>query len=926
MKRITVCFLVLWLSPVSWILAQNSNESYRIYTEAHPLVYEDAWDLWPYAFLNENNDPTGHNIDLLKMLFKELDIPYIIKLKDTKEALNDLKEGKADLMMGMDANFHTDYGKYGKTVLQLFTHSIVHVKGKESPVHNLADLANHKVIVHEGSFSHHLMVDSGWGANAIPYYDMKEAVQKVNTERSGDIIWNTMSLKWLIREYQADNLTLAPINIPHGEYKFMSNDPHLLEMLDSAYATLRSQDKLQPIQNKWLYPERTETGIPSWIWNVTAILIVVIIVMLIYYLFFRYRERRVTRDIRRNNARLALALQASGVDIWIYDIKQQSIAMLDNSGNIHRKYTLLEFSNDLRPKDFKRLNQALNQLVSQEEESMTLDVKTQGESNNEIRIYNVSLSVLHRDRDGVPTVIIGTRCNISEERKRQSQAKDTMLRYQAIFNTAATDMAYFDPDGIMTQLNDKTCETFQCLRDDILSRRVSVYDFYQLSPNDLHLDKDDCFFATITITIAGYKDILYELKLLPVHDSKQQLLGIYATGHEVSETSRNYQLRQESMRRLNQANKEAKHYIENINYVLRVGGMRFVSYNPDTHLMTIYSDINTIQTQLTQTRAIHLISEDSRKTTQRALKNMDNHTKLPINITIKTILRQYQGRTLSLQINLLPIDNEQGKLKEYYGICRDVSELKTAEEQLEQETAKAQEIETIKNAFLRNMNYEIRTPLNSIVGFAEFFQRPHSVEDEVIFANEIKNNASSLLKLINNILFLSRLDAHMIDIKTKPTDFSVVFESTCQTSWGLHAGTGKPQVNFKIENPYDKLVIDIDSQHIEFLIDQIISNAAHFTGHGTVLARYDYTGDQLVIAIEDTGCGIDSERLAHIFDRFSTGASNGTGLGLSICHELAIQMGGTINIKSVKGKGTTVWFAIPCKADEIERKRQQNNL
>ena len=92
-----------------------------------------------------------------------------------------------------------------------------------------------------------------------------------------------------------------------------------------------------------------------------------------------------------------------------------------------------------------------------------------------------------------------------------------------------------------------------------------------------------------------------------------------------------------------------------------------------------------------------------------------------------------------------------------------------------------------------------------------------------------------------------------------------------------------------------------------------------YTYTGSVLVRYDYLGDRLIVAVEDTGKGIPESTIAHIFERFVTVANQGAGLGLSISYELIKRMQGTINIKSTEGKGTTVWFSIPCKALEIER-------
>ena len=97
------------------------------------------------------------------------------------------------------------------------------------------------------------------------------------------------------------------------------------------------------------------------------------------------------------------------------------------------------------------------------------------------------------------------------------------------------------------------------------------------------------------------------------------------------------------------------------------------------------------------------------------------------------------------------------------------------------------------------------------------------------------------------------------------------------------------------------------------------TNAVQYTEKGSVNVRYDYLGDNLIVSVEDTGRGIPKSSLSNIFERFVTGANNGAGLGLSICHELIQRLGGTININSDEGKGTIVWFSIPCQALEIER-------
>ena len=355
-------------------------------------------------------------------------------------------------------------------------------------------------------------------------------------------------------------------------------------------------------------------------------------------------------------------------------------------------------------------------------------------------------------------------------------------------------------------------------------------------------------------------------------------------------------------------------YVKNIDYVLRVGGISMATYHLDTHTLTIYSEIGHARYALTQTRAISLIAEESKKQALRILNKMENQASGSLHGEIKCIIRQ-KGKPLYLEFHCIPLYH-QGKIKEYFGMCRDISELKAIENQLAKETVRAQEVEVIKNAFLRNMSYEIRTPLNSVVGFSELFEMEHTPEDEAIFIDEIKSSSASLLKLINDILFLSRLDAGMITINPKPVDFAAICESRCEAVWHH---LKKPSVEYIVRNPYKRMVVEIDEANLSLVVDKVITNAVQYTTKGTVEARYDYMGDQLIISVEDTGPGIPQAAVEHIFERFVTGASTGAGLGLSICHELIEYMGGKIQLKSEEGKGTTVWITLPCKLIEMER-------
>lgn len=923
--KILLLTVVLGCLGHAFLLAAQ-NDTPRVFTEEHPLVYEDAWDLWPYAFLNDVGEPVGYNIDLLKLIFKELDIPFRIKLKPTKSALEDLKAGRADLMCGMDAHFHNEYGQYGKSVIQIFTHGVVHQKGEDVLIKTVDDLAKHRVIVHDGSFSHHLMIQRGWGHNAIPYNDMQEAIQYAHNNKGTQIVWNTLSLKWLRYKFQYDDLEQTPVNVPHGEYKFMSNNPRLLEQLDSVYAYLNSTGRLQPIQNKWFYPERQDTGIPSWVWYVVAVMLVLIVSFLIYYISFRIYERRVTKNVYRSNNRLSLILNTSKVHIWLFEIANRTVSSMDPEG---KKATIplspYFFQYYILPEDYERLCSVLDEIASQRKERETMEIRVTKGYGGEAFTFSADFSVFRRSKNGRPSVIIAATTNVTDEKLRRQKQKDAMLRYRHIFNSAMVDTVSYNEQGFIDDMNEKASSAIPGGVQRVVDAHVPIQAV--LGNPDFSVDNMDYTYLTqiykspddprVLNKFLKRDELYYELQLVPVRDDDGHLLAIYGTGRDVTEIAKSYSLLQKNIAELQKATDEMNDYVRNLDYVMQYGGLRIVTYSPDTHTLTVYSEIGRVQLQLTQTRLLLLATGDSRKAAQKILKSMDNRTRQPVKLTAKSHLHVKGGKQLSLYFSFVPVFDADGRIVDYFGMCRDISDIKATEEQLARETQKAQEVETVKNAFLRNMSYEIRTPLNSVVGFAELFEKEHRPEDEQFFIQEIRDNSEQLLRLINNILFLSRLDANMIEFKKESIDFAAVFEGSCQTVWVQHQ---QPGVDYVAETPYERLVLDVDMQNLRMVIDQLVTNAAQHTTSGVVRTSFDYNGEDLTITIQDTGCGIPADQIDHIFGRFVSTGSSSSGLGLAICQELVRQMGGRIRLNSEVGKGTIVWVIIPCVCREMFRK------
>ena len=929
--------LLLFVAFLSLTTMAAKSDSTRVYTEQNPLVYEDAWDLWPYAFFNDNGEPDGFNIDLIRLIMKELNIPYIIKLRPQQQAFEDLRDRKSDLMLGLAVGFHDQYGLYGNNAITLFTQSVAAPKGKPTDIKTFRDLGKEgiKVIVNPNSMSYHLMIDYGWEENAIPSSDLREVIQQVSAHEDGQIVWNTLSLKWLMNRYHIDNLQLTPVNMPHGEYKFMSNDQQLLDRLDEAYTKLYTADKITPLQDKWFYPERLKPETPQWIWYALGIALLLIVFASAYAISYRIQSNKLNRQNLMRNRRLALILQTSQVRIWTYDIVKDQFAWCNDNGQVAYTYSMEEFSQRYSPEDSARLKTALNRLAkgtkNNKEEELTLSLRAKDVEggDTDLRDYYIVLSVLRRDKEGKPRVIIGTKKDVTKESQHKRDENDRALRYWSIFYTPIVGIMYFDKEGKIVNINPKACEMFRCEAEEIIAEKASIRDI--LGIGDMSLESLDGFYATHIIDLDKIPDeermiksikakgkLYNEFKLMTVYDDSEELLGIFAFSRDITTLVNGFDQEQERQKEISEVTGVLDHYGNAIDTTIGDSDIRFVRYSPGSHTLTIYNGTDKIQHRLTQTRCMALVGENSKRAAMRLLTDMDDRADKLIEHNIQTALRAKGGNTLTLYFKLKPNYDKDGNVKEYLGLLRDISELMAIERQMAIETAKVQEVENTKNSFVKNMVQDIKEPMNTVMGYVSQIGEKAPTDNEEELCQGIAQNADYLLHLIDNILYLSRLEARMVDIKKEPCNFAEIFEEQCATGWMKYKNA---ETRYIVENPYEQLTIDIDAGNLGQAIAQIAANAAQHTKSGVVKARYDYIGRRLIISIDDTGEGIPAEQLDKIKQEQPGGAHTTKGLGLAITKELISQMEGTLEIMSEEGSGTTVYITIPCHASVVKRNK-----
>lgn len=209
---------------------------------------------------------------------------------------------------------------------------------------------------------------------------------------------------------------------------------------------------------------------------------------------------------------------------------------------------------------------------------------------------------------------------------------------------------------------------------------------------------------------------------------------------------------------------------------------------------------------------------------------------------------------------------------------------------------RAEESNRLKSAFLANMSHEIRTPLNAIVGFSDVLASGgSSEEDQRNYFRIIQSNSDLLLRLINDILDLSRLEADKVTLT--PEDCDVV--QLCRQALSSVEMSRRESGNrFVFETKIDSFVLQVDVQRLQQVLINLLTNAAKFTKNGTITLQFEVDREKkrVLFAVADTGCGIPKEKQKQVFERFEklNEYAQGTGLGLSICKLTVDKWGGSI--------------------------------
>ena len=516
----------------------------------------------------------------------------------------------------------------------------------------------------------------------------------------------------------------------------------------------------------------------------------------------------------------------------------------------------------------------------------------------------------------IPLNFLCTLTDMTEETLREQEEQSMTERYRRFFEQGIAGLAFYDKDGKLLYTNEKMREIlkFQS-EDDPYYYNRTLYDLPTFRNVLDNRQVEELYFCTKSMIVERGVNCYTELRVHPIYDDDHQLVYIAFSIRDITQERELYLQNKRNEIELRRANENIQRYESELQYLMETSNMRFFRVSATDKTCTFYKAMS----QPAKVMDIKDLAEQFEDSPFRqGLLDYMNFFNVPRTDLTHMHPLFHEGNQLQWNfIDSVPYFDENGEMLGTYGIVRNVTDLIEKQEQLKEETERANESGRKKSTFMANMTHEIRTPLNAIVGFSDVLPMLSTPEEKQEIVKVIMNNCDMLMRLVNDILAISSLTSGSIEIIPAKVDFAKAFDSTCIS---LAQRVQNPNVAFVKDNPLESFETELDYGRIQQVVTNFVTNAVKYTQDGHIKVGYKPEERQgksgLYLYCEDTGAGIPKEDQEKVFERFVklNDFVQGTGLGLSICKAIADSCQGEIGVFSEgEGHGSTFWLWIPCE-------------
>ena len=608
---------------------------------------------------------------------------------------------------------------------------------------------------------------------------------------------------------------------------------------------------------------------------------------------------------------LEMAMDAANMASWVYDVHKKTFSTLYGEALAKNSMSMDEMREKLHPQDYSPLMQLFSRLIGKEVQQGQMTLRFYDDREKQYRYFEsrMRLSSEHMGK----LLIIGTQLDVTEKIRMAKKTQELIAKRELAMQVS--NIVHWDFDV--------KAQKFESYNDPINDfagdKRFPVSEFLDV----IHPEDRSLAYDAIQSMSSGKKlNIDFTCRIQTRHDDAWQycsVIGVPFEQDENGDTIRFTGFRQ-NISRQHQLNEELKERNYKMELTFKNVGMSYWDFDVETGQFKAFNDpVNDYHPEkgIAPEDYLAVTHPDDTECVREYLDCMRRREDKDFNF-------KYRSRTKwdkdwqSLIVSGIPAErNKKGQVTRYTGIKLNNTEWEEMARRLTELKEKAELSDRLKSAFLANMSHEIRTPLNAIVGFSELLVDCTDPDEKAEYWNIIESNNELLLRLINDILDLSKIESGILE--RKPEKFNLA--QVCSELYTMiQPKITNPGVEFRVDDPRPECWIYLDSNRLKQVWMNFLTNAVKCTRAGHIKMGYTVERGGIRIYVEDTGAGIPEELQSRVFGRFQklNEFAQGTGLGLAISKAIVEAAGGEVGFSSEQGVGSTFWAWVPCEIEMPE--------
>ena len=910
MKKILAIFFIFHLA----LLTTDAQSLSEKYNAKRPVVMVCDWDKPPYEFLNSNGEPAGINIDVMRAVMKEIDIPVKFVMKEWSIALRTFERGNADIILVNSRRYKKEPYVVSENIFN-YNRVRVATHADSTGMVTFRQLEREGAVFKAGDYSARYFMDGdSINTSFMEFQTPKVALLGLLNGDYKYYVWGEEPLKWKIKELNLEGIVLNDVGIPISEVHVVGRDRQLVEQIDDQYSRLKQRGEIATIQDRWFHPERIEEEMDlHWLYTTLGILVL----MGIMWFFIWLARRHViaaTRAHTELNEMMVQALRMGNFIIMEYDIKRDRV--INRHGNLLPPdgLTLQEFTDRIHADQQQEFIQKINALLEGRERRFELDKRWNAGTTELPHWLNfLGHAICELDKDGRPAYIFNVIHDVTQEVEEDRAARNLVHKYQVLTNLPFVAMSFYDKDGYLYSLNDAMKELCAIDRDSNAQHfweNVSMFDIPVLRGVISPTSKDTASYCLHFDYPEFGLNKYIEVSIQPLINAEGDLVNYLITTFDLTRERNLYREGLQLAKECEQTEQKIARRDDRLQYLLSRSERYLIRSSIHDERIAFYRTPDKPAFQHSFSRFQRILAKEDREAVMNILYDDKSHSSHTCTIHL---IEPFEGQASTVfTITFNPTFNDQGEIIGHEGIASDITRITKTESELAKETVLAEESLRMKSAFMASMTHELRTPLNAIIGFTSVMEALGDSPERGEYVRIIHNSTDMLQRLINDIIEASSISYGAFPIKPEETDFALAFEDICIT---LAQRVQDPNVEFQKDSPLDHFHTHIDIGRIQQVLTNFVTNAVKFTTQGHIRLGWKPKDNGLYLYCEDTGKGIPADKQSLIFEQFVKLDEfvQGTGMGLAICKSIAERCGGKIGVTSEgEDKGSTFWLWVPC--------------